>query len=201
MFHFGMSFPAASPRSRPRFHGRRVSRDEYLQLPDDGFRYDMIDGVLYAVPSADFQHGKRNGRFYRFLDEYLETHPYGEVTQETDILLPDGGDILCPDLCFVLNENTGIIRTHVHGTPDLICEVLSPRTQRRDLGIKADRYLANGVQEYWILAPETRSIEVRYSTLAANGIRNWVLRGGQGSDILESRLLPGFHIENARVWR
>ena len=124
MFHFSMSFPAASPRSRPRFHGRRVSREEYLQLPDDGFRYDMIDGVLHVVPSADFQHGKRNGRFYWFLDEYLETHPYGEVTQETDILLPDGGDILCPDLCFVLNSNTGIIRTHVHGTPDLICEVL-----------------------------------------------------------------------------
>lgn len=143
-----------------RYHGLAVSREEYLDLPEDGFKYDMIEGVLYVSPSAGFEHGSSYGRFYYFLTLALEKNPVGRATIETDILLPDGGDVLRPDVCFIRKENLRIIKKHVHGVPDLVCEVLSESTRKRDLKEKAERYLKNGVAEYWIIDPEKETIEL-----------------------------------------
>lgn len=166
------------------YHGKRVTRQEYLNLEDDGFLYDMIDGVLYMPPSADFEHGHSYGKFFVLLALYLKKHPRGRATQETDILLPDGGDILRPDLCFILTENLHIVKKHVHGTPDLVCEALSDSTAERDLGEKADRYLANGVAEYWIVDPRDRTLQCWI-----NAKDRWIKHAGEK---LESKLLPGF---------
>jgi len=143
-----------------RYHGLAVSSEEYLDLPEDGFKYDMIDGVLYVSPSAGFEHGSSYGQFYHLIRIALEKNPVGRATQGTDILLPDGGDVLRPDVCFIRKENLRIIKKHVHGVPDLVCEVLSESTRRRDLKEKAERYLKNGVAEYWIIDPEKETIEL-----------------------------------------
>ncbi len=170
----------------PRYQGLRVSREEYLDLREDGHQYDMIDGVLFMSPSSDFDHGRVYGRFFVSLDQFLRKSPLGRATLETDILLPDGGDVLRPDLCLILNERMGIVKKHIHGAPDLVCEVLSESTMERDLGVKAERYLKNGVREYWILDPLQKTIELRVNAGSA-----WEKHSGNR---LESRVLPGFFV-------
>lgn len=182
----------ASTQHKPRYHGLRVTREEYLDLEPDGFSYDMIGGVLYVSPSGHFQHGRTYGNFYALLSAFLRSSPLGEASQETDILLPDGGDVLRPDVCFLLNEHKPMIKTHVHGTPDLVCEVLSDSTAARDLGEKADRYLKNGVKEYWILDPADATMRLWW-----NEGSGWLKQEGGR---LESRLLPGFIVEKKDIF-
>jgi Uma2 family endonuclease len=180
--------PATSEaRVAPRYHGRPVTREEYLDLADDGFQYNMEQGVLYVAPSHDPEHGKLQLDFGSELREFLRKHSLGQVMVEVDALLPDGGDVVRPDISFVRSERARILLKHIHGAPDLICEVLSDSTRARDLGEKADRYLKSGVREYWIVDSSDRSIQL------------WINRGEswekRAESVLQSELLPGFSID------
>jgi len=180
-------------RATPRYAGKSVSREEYLDLPEDGFRYDMIKGVLrLSSPSASFSHSEVFLKFARKLGNHAQSESLGRLTVEVDVLLPDGGDVLRPDVSFVARERENIILKHIHGAPDLVCESLSDSTARRDLGEKADRYLACGVREYWIIDARDRSIRVWYNENGA-----WEKNEGA---TLESRLLPGFTIDAREFW-
>ena len=195
--------PSRTSRATPRYAGKSVTREEYLDLPEDGFQYDMIKGVLrLSSPSATFSHSEAFFEFGARLRDYLKLHPLGRAAVEVDVLLPDGGDVLRPDLSFVSRERENIILKHIHGTPDLICESLSDSTAKRDLGDfslsagaeapAADRYLACGVREYWIVDSRDQSIRVWYN-------ENGVWEKNEGA-LLESRLLPGFAIGAREFW-
>jgi Uma2 family endonuclease len=153
----------------------------------------MIDGVLVLNPSGFFEHGRRANRFGYFLQSYLETNSCGELTIETDIFLPDGGDFLRPDISFILNENLSIVKGHIHGVPDLVCEVLSESSRFRDLGVKADRYLLNGVKEYWMIDPKEKAILLWIN----RDKKEWEKRSG---DVLASELLKGFAITKGSMF-
>ena len=147
-------------KQSPRYENLRVSREEYLDLEDDGFRYDMIDGVLYMSPSPNFEHANYAGNFYLIVGNYLKKQKIGKVVMEMDVLLPDGGDVVRPDISVILSENLNKVKMHIHGSPDIVVEVLSPSTRNIDLGIKSDRYLNCGVKEYWIIDPKDKTISV-----------------------------------------
>ena len=176
----------------PRYEGLKVTREEYLDLYDDGFKYDMVEGVLHMSPSPFYEHGKVQNKFGHLIQTYLDKSPIGEVVTEVDVLLPDGQDVFRPDITFILNENLHIVKKHIHGSPDLICEILSDSTRARDLGVKADRYLKNGVKEYWIIDPDNKTSE-----LWVNNQTNWIK---SDEDSLESNLLKGFKIKVNEVF-
>ncbi len=176
----------------PLYDGLRVTREEYCDLAEDGFKYDMIDGVITLTPSADFLHGGCQARFAFLLEAYLGEHPVARVVTEVDVLLPDGGDVLRPDLTLLLKEHLALVKTHIHGVPDLVCEILSDRTAARDLGEKADRYLACGVREYWIVDPRDRTAAVWY-----NEGNTWTKSSGEE---LASRVLDGFNVSRGRLF-
>ncbi|MES0491901.1 MAG: Uma2 family endonuclease [Leptospirales bacterium] len=150
----------SSNKINPRYNGMKVSREVYLDLESDGYKYDMVDGLLVLSPSAKYGHGKCQGKTLFLIHNYLKANPVGEVVTEIDIFLPDGGDVLRPDISFILNENLGIVQGHIHGVPDLVCEILSESTEKRDTGVKAERYLVNGVKEYWVLDPRNQTVQV-----------------------------------------
>ncbi|MBS0618665.1 MAG: Uma2 family endonuclease [Spirochaetes bacterium] len=181
-----------APPGKPRYHGLRVTREIYLDLEDDGFKYDVIDGVMVMAPSGFFEHGETAASLSFLFYNYLKMRPVGKLTSEVDIFLPDGGDPLRPDLSFILNENLYIVAGHIHGTPDLVVEILSPSTLHRDLGVKAERYLKNGVREYWIADPAEKALQVWI-----NKGDHWEKRTG---DTLASMLLEGLVIKRAEVW-
>ncbi|HNO25562.1 MAG TPA: hypothetical protein PKK94_21450 [Leptospiraceae bacterium] len=73
----------------PRYENLKVTREEYLDLEEDGFLYDMIEGVLHLSPSLDFKHSDIAGNFYFEVRKYLQNHSVGKAVFETDVLLPE----------------------------------------------------------------------------------------------------------------
>ena len=179
---------------KPRYEGWKVSREEYLDLDEDGFKYDMIEGVLHLAPSGEFEHGKLQLTFGFNLIAFLETNDMGKAVTEIDVFLPDGGDVVRPDVSFLLTENLHIVKTHIHGVPDLVCEVLSAGSIKRDLGIKAQRYLKNGVKEYWIIYPKERKLEL----LVNKNKKEWEKLS---TNILKSTFLKGFKINQKEFFK
>lgn len=179
--------PSILTKHVPRYEGLFVTREEYLDLEEDGFQYDVINGVMHLSPSGEFEHAERTGSFIIEIGSYLKKNKLGKVVAEIDVLLPDGGDPIRPDISFILSENMRIVKKHILGTPDLVCEILSPSAKKNDLGEKADRYLACGVKEYWIVEPHLKTIEVWKN----NQKKSWNKFSGQ---ILKSEILPGFQI-------
>ncbi len=167
-------------KAAPAYVGRRVTREQYLDLPDDGFRYEMVDGVLQMSPSADSTHSRILVNLVYELRRSISDR--GSVFVELDVLLPDGGDVLRPDLCYVAAERGQIILAHIHGAPDIVAEILSPCTRARDLGPKSERYRSCGVREFWVVDPENSSVEVRLNLSGS-----WQISGGGRSEVL-----PGF---------
>lgn len=195
------TFSSAWPPVCPQYAGRAATRSEYRELPRDGFRYDMLGGVLQLAPSHDAQHGSLQARFIAELGAYLKTCPLGLAMVEVDVLLPDGGDVLRPDVSFVLSEHREMLARFIEGPPDLVCEVLSESSRGRDLNEKARRYLQCGVREYWIVDPRMRTLEVwlrrgpeNFAYIPADRPPVWRKRSGE---TVASELLPGFRVATA----
>ena len=176
----------------PRYENLLVTREEYLDLEEDGFRYDMIDGVLQLSPSPEFQHANIGNNLNLLFGIYLKTNKIGKIVMECDVLLPDGGDVVRPDISVILNENMKMVKMHIHGAPDIVAEVLSPSTRNRDLGIKANRYLNCGVKEYWIVDLKEKSISVW-----RNEGKEWRKETG---DLLKSNVLQGLQIKIEEIF-
>ena len=175
----------------PLYEGVSMTPDEYMRLETDGHRYEMEHGVLSRVPSPEFKHGEAAHYFEVELGLYLRRHRAGKAVHEIDVALPDGGDVVCPDLSFIARERLEIIRKKIHGAPDLVLEVHSPRTRKHDRGEKAERYLSCGVREYWLIDPARETVELWVPASNVRGRPFWERRQG---GLLESRLLPGFRI-------
>lgn len=133
----------------------------YATLPDDGQRYEIIDGVLYMSPAPSVWHQRVAARIFRYLSKYIEDRGLGEVfASPIDVeLYPTM--VLQPDVLVLLNTNDAqILPSHILGTPDLVVEVSSPSTAGHDRREKQDAYAHAGVPEYWIVDPLAQTIEL-----------------------------------------
>lgn len=142
-------------RAKVRFNYR-----DYCLLPEDK-RYELINGELYMPPAP--------GSFHQFilrnlgflLWDFVRSNELGEVAfAPFDVILSDE-DVVQPDLLFVSQERRDIISDRgCEGPPDLVVEVLSPSTERRDRELKRKLYANYGIRELWLVDPESRTIEV-----------------------------------------
>jgi Uma2 family endonuclease len=133
---------------------------EYARLPDDGQKYEVIDGEVCVTPAPGPAHQEIAGRLYRALIAYVEEHELGRVLWDVDLLFVSG-QFLRPDLVYVPAVRTGGISDRgVEVAPDLVVEVLSPHSRQIDRGKKPPRYREFGVPEYWVVDPVAYAIEV-----------------------------------------
>ncbi|HST59399.1 MAG TPA: Uma2 family endonuclease [Longimicrobium sp.] len=160
--------------------------EEFARLPDDGNRYEVIAGELYVTPAPGSLHQQVVVRLVLALGNFAEEHGVGTVfTSPYDVIFGDG-DYVEPDVVFVRRDRDDIVADHgMVGSPDLIIEVLSDSTARRDRGIKRERYAAYGVPEYWIVDTEAKQIEVL--RLTGGDLR----RAEMANDFLRWRPAPG----------
>jgi len=162
--------------------------EDYMALPDDGKRYELIDGELILFPAPIPDHQPVITALMRLIENFVYEFDLGRVfAAATDVVFP-GNIVLQPDILFISNARLGIIGTkNIQGAPDLAVEVLSPSTESRDRNIKAEPYWKHGVREYWLVDISRRRIEV----LGA-GRTGFELLGVYGADdALESPTLSG----------
>lgn len=135
--------------------------DDYAALPDDGNRYEIVEGVLYMSPAPSIVHQKIVGRIFYHLFTYVELEGLGTVlTSPVDVVL-SRFDTLQPDVLVILNAGQEKLQeARIAGAPDLVVEVASPGSSISDRNRKYRVYVRTGVKEYWIVDPGTRSIEV-----------------------------------------
>ena len=92
----------------------------------------------------------------RLLGAYIDRHDLGRLYREVVAVRLSGRNVFLPDLAFYRASRLEAVKpTHVEGAPDLVVEALSPRTAERDVGPKFAEYEQHGVQEYWVIDPET----------------------------------------------
>ena len=165
--------------------------EKYYALEDEQ-RYEVIAGELLMVPGPGTFHQTIAGEFFIRLTAFVREHDAGQVfIAPVDVVL-DEKNVVQPDVLFIQNARMDIIDARaIRGAPDLVVEVLSPGTRRRDRTVKTALYADAGVREYWVLDPRTRSIEVL--VLEKNGFEPFSHATAQG--MTRSRLLDGFTLE------
>jgi Uma2 family endonuclease len=160
-------------------------------------RYELLEGELVMAPSPVPYHQIVLRNIEDCLWEFVRSGDLGEVlSAPCDVVLaPDA--VVQPDLLFLSRSRASLIgKEAVEGAPDLIVEVLSPSTAQRDRIVKRKLYAKYGVQEYWIVDPEGKTVEVL--TLGTGGYERAGLY--TKSDLLESPLLAGLKISLAEVF-
>jgi len=161
-------------------------------LPDDGRRYEIIDGELFVSKQPHFYHQHMCGKLYWFLEEWSNQSNLGQAITAPGLIFADDDDVV-PDVAWLSWERLAAALGDdgkLHSAPDLVVEVLSPGStnQRRDREAKLKLYSRRGVLEYWIVDWLGQSIEV-YRRLNTHLELVGTLTNG---DQLESPLLPGF---------
>ena len=124
--------------------------------------YEIIGGKKIMAPSAAPTHGRVIMRLGTIIENYLYENNLGYVfADDVDVYFSDG-TLFKPDLSIVLKKNSAIIdwRRGIYGAPDMVVEILSYSTRKKDLTIKKDIYEANGVREYWIIDTWAKIIDV-----------------------------------------
>lgn len=136
--------------------------EHYAALPDDGQRYEIIDGVLLLMtPAPTPQHQRVSFRIAKRLSTYVEETNMGEVfIAPLDVELAPK-TVVQPDVFILLKTNPAKITTkRVQGVPDLAVEVSSPGTVGHDRSGKQKAYERAGVREYWFVDPLAQTIEI-----------------------------------------
>ncbi|MDX2056264.1 MAG: Uma2 family endonuclease [Gemmatimonadales bacterium] len=136
------------------------TRQEVLALPDDGNRYELVDGELLVSPSPRPVHQRAVGAFYRRLHGYVRANRLGEALFSPADLDLGSGQLLQPDVFVIGPAAPGPREWSDVGIPRLVVEVLSPTTARYDRIIKRRRFQRSGVPVYWIVDVDARLVEV-----------------------------------------
>jgi Uma2 family endonuclease len=179
---------------------RKLTYEDYECIPDDGLRHEILDGEHYVSPSPVTRHQRVSLALALRFGVYLEKRTLGEIfTAPCDVVLSPY-DIAQPDLLFISNERAGIItEKNIQGAPDLLIEVLSDGTRKRDEGIKHDLYERFGVKEYWLVDPVRQTVLV-YRREGDRFHRTGRFAAAAG-DVLTTPLLPGLEIPLAKIFR
>jgi Uma2 family endonuclease len=169
-------------------------------LPDNGDRYEIIDGELFMTRAPHWGHQQTCGRFFSCLDTWSMSTGLGRAAINPGLIFTDA-DNLIPDVVWASNERLAILLDeagHLTAAPELIVEVLSPGAdnERRDRDLKLRLYSVRGVQEYWIVNWRLRQIEVYRREQASLRLIATLL----SNDQLTSPLLPGFSCSVAHIF-
>ena len=177
----------------------KLTYEDYVLLPEDGKRHEIIDGVHFVTAAPFLRHQRIVVRLTIRLGGFLQEHRLGELlVAPTDVILSTH-DIVQPDLLFVSNARAPILtEKNVQGAPDLVIEVISKGSRRLDEVLKRRAYERFGALEYWIFDPLRADTQVWEQ--AAEGLRRRALLSAAAGEVLTTPLLPGLEIPLAEIF-
>ena len=175
---------------------KRSTYQDYLKTPDD-IRYQLIEGELIREPAPSVPHQSVVMNLSNILWNFAKNRSMGKVlAAPTDVYLSET-NVLQPDVLFISSDRTGIVTERcIHGAPDLVVEIVSPSSARRDRGAKRELYARYGVAEYWLVDPVAGTLEVLRLT---DGHFVTTERYGR-ADTLTTPVLPGLTVHLDEVF-
>jgi Uma2 family endonuclease len=183
--------PPANVRAEP------LTVEDYRATPDNT-RYQLVEGDLYLMsPAPNLFHQDIVGNTYRLLRDHVEKHRLGRVfIAPADVYLSEN-DVVQPDVFFVADANLSILAEDgAHGGPDLVVEVLSPRSAALEK-TKLRVYARYGVKEHWLIDPTLRQVHryefTRHPTKAVQLVDE--------DETFGTPMLPGLVIKAADVFK
>lgn len=176
----------------------KLTYKDLQAMPNDGKRYELIDGEVYITPSPSWRHQEILGNIYIALRTFVEERDLGKVSLAPLDVVFDQRNALQPDLLFVRKDRLNVIQHgHIEGPPDLVIEVLSPSTASYDRDTKIQVYARSGVSEIWFVDPESRTVDVL--NLGADG--RFILTAHlSGDGAIAAAVLPGLPLSLRQVF-
>jgi Uma2 family endonuclease len=176
----------------------KLTYEDYLSMPDDGRRHELVDGEHYMTPSPSSRHQGVLGYLHLGIGSFLRKNNVGKLyLAPLDVILSQF-DVVQPDLLFISTARLGILSDgYVRGAPDLVVEILSPSSMRHDAIRKRHLYEKFGVGEFWLIDPERDEIEV--FLLSDGTLKKQLELTLEQKDVLTSPLFPGLRIPLADI--
>ena len=176
---------------------RPLTYNDLRDMPDDGQRYEIIDGELIVTPAPTMGHQRVVGRLYRLLDDYARRVQGGEVALAPFDVRLGHFDAVEPDLVFLTATRPRVPNDEnsIDYAPDLVVEVISPSSRRVDRIRKMALYARSGVSEYWIADPMDRTLMVNL----LEG-KEYVPIAPDADGWIASPTLPGLRVDPAEVF-
>jgi Uma2 family endonuclease len=133
---------------------------DLFKLPNDGKRYEIIDGELFEMTAPSLIHQLVLTQLIRLLLAAVDAIGGTLVPGPVDVFMP-GADPVEPDLLLLTPDNLHLQSVRgIEGPPDIVVEILSPSNPRHDRVRKRSVYARGGVKEYWLVSPENGTVEV-----------------------------------------
>ena len=176
---------------------QRLTYADLLKMPDDGTRYELIDGEAYVIPSPNAKHQTVLLQLAIRLNEAIRDGSTLFIASLDVVLAED--TVLQPDLLLVTPGGRARIKRGVEGPPDLAIEILSPTSGKRDRGVKRATYARFGVGEYWLVDMDHPAIEV-YRLDPGPHPAYCLERIYRPGDVLTTPLLPALALDPGKVF-
>ncbi|HXG66791.1 MAG TPA: Uma2 family endonuclease [Blastocatellia bacterium] len=178
----------------------RFTSDDLRGFPDDGKRYEIIDGELYVSRQPHYYHQRVCVNVSSLLNFWSQQSQLREVSLAPGLIFADDDDV-APDLIWISNARLATALWQdgkLHSAPELVVEVLSPggANEQRDREAKLKLYSRRGVHEHWIVDWRARQIEIYRREHAQLRLVATLYE----PDVLETPLLPGFSCKVADVF-
>lgn len=169
-------------------------------LPDNGKRYEIIDGELHVSKQPHWYHQAVCGQLFALLQTWNKKTTMGHANLAPGVIFADDEDI-APDVVWVSRERLSAALSSdgkLHAAPELVIEVLSPGSlnERRDREAKLKLYSRRGVHEYWIVDWRARRVEAYRREEQALRLVATLYE----ADTLQTELLPGFALSIATLF-
>lgn len=176
-----------------------LTYDDYLRLPNDGKRYEILEGEIFVSPSPMTKHQRISRNLLTILHRHVAQHKLGEVfSAPMDVVLSEI-NVVQPDLLFVSHARKKIItEKNIQGAPDLIIEILSETSAEQDRTTKKQIYARHGVKEYWLIDPDHGTVEVYKLDTKRRAFQH--VATYQSDEVLQSALFPHLAIKLAELW-
>ena len=185
----------------PNPRGVKLTYDDLVLFPDDGLRHELIDGEHYVTPSPNTKHQQVVLKLGARILGWVERTSAGKVFIAPFDVVFTRFDAVQPDVIYMSSECAAQVLTsaNVQGVPELVVEVGSPSTRRRDDTLKRTLYEDAGVSEYWVADPELDVVRV-YRREGHRFMKPLELSAA-ARDVLTTQLLPGLELSLEDIFR
>jgi Uma2 family endonuclease len=153
---------ATSPQKYIDTSSKRITLQEFWSIPEGPPNYEFEDGELIEMVSPNDRHQDVLGALYTALRSFLLKEKLGKLWLELDVHLPNVRHVYIPDLVFLATDHLNLLSKEdgkIHGVPDMVVEISSPSTQRKDRTKKKNTYFQAGVTWYWMVDAVDLTIE------------------------------------------